>query len=218
MGGVAGTPRLSACPIGSVGSRRMTIGAKTMTNIASRPEGKAAKAAGLAALRDLVANPGFASDKGGWLQPRHFARPRHGIVYEAIADLRRASLGRAGRLAVPLLSLRAVRKAVAASRRPDQDFRSRSTRPSADPRSDVRQALDAHPLSDLREALAASGGGTEPVPDGPLCESRRRPLRSARPGLGNAPGADARRWPRAWLRGFSDPWPPAPKWHPLRGT
>lgn len=63
-----------------------------MMDVASRPEGKAAEAAGLAALRDLVANPSFASDTDGWLQPGHFARPRHGIVYKAITDMRRAGM------------------------------------------------------------------------------------------------------------------------------
>lgn len=60
--------------------------------VAGRPEGAAAAAAGLSALRDLIAGPEFVSSVAGWLEPGHFAEPRHGVIYQAVVDLRSGQL------------------------------------------------------------------------------------------------------------------------------
>jgi hypothetical protein len=53
----------------------------------ARPEGPAAEAAGLAALRDLCARPSQLRDASGRLEPGHFASPAHGDVYAVMRDL-----------------------------------------------------------------------------------------------------------------------------------
>jgi hypothetical protein len=56
------------------------------------PHGADAEAAGLTALRDLIASPRLMNDIAGWLQPSYFARPRHGTIYQVIADLHQARM------------------------------------------------------------------------------------------------------------------------------
>jgi hypothetical protein len=58
----------------------------------ARPSGAAADAAGLAALRDLIAAPSRLTGVAGWLEPNHFSRPAHGTVYAVMADLDRARM------------------------------------------------------------------------------------------------------------------------------
>jgi hypothetical protein len=60
--------------------------------VAGRPEGAAAAAAGRAALCDLIADPGYVNNVAGWLEPGHFADPGHGVIYQAIVDMRRGQM------------------------------------------------------------------------------------------------------------------------------
>jgi replicative DNA helicase len=60
--------------------------------VTGRPEGAAAVAAGLAAVRDLIADPDYVSSLAGWLQPGHFAEPGHGVLFGVIADLSREQM------------------------------------------------------------------------------------------------------------------------------
>jgi len=55
-----------------------------------RPQGPAAHAASLQALRDLAAAPDQIDTVQAWLRPGHFAQPEHGDLYSIMRDLRSA--------------------------------------------------------------------------------------------------------------------------------
>jgi len=53
----------------------------------SRPQARAAEAAGKQLLRDLAADPEQVADLQSWLHSGHFARPAHGQIYLLIRDM-----------------------------------------------------------------------------------------------------------------------------------
>jgi DnaB helicase-like protein len=58
----------------------------------SQPDDRVAEAAGLAALRDLIAEPGTLGYAIGWLESGHFANAAQGTAFDAVISLARAGM------------------------------------------------------------------------------------------------------------------------------